>query len=63
MRRPFTWGSTVCFVRAPSDAKFVAMPWANREFKVTFADIKNAFKYEMVTKLGTDVGAAVYGRF
>ena len=63
MRRPFLGGSTVCFVRAPSDAKFVAMPWANHEFKVTFADTKNAFKYEMVTKLGTDVGATLHGRF
>lgn len=39
------WGSTICFVGAPSDAEFVAMPWANYVFKVTFADIKkNAFK-------------------
>ena len=37
---PFTGGSTICFVGAPSDAEFVAMPWANYVLKVTFADIK-----------------------
>jgi hypothetical protein len=34
------------------------MPWANRKFKVTFTDIKNAFKKKTVTKLGTKVGVS-----
>ena len=56
MRRPFAWGCTIRFIRAPSDAKFVPMSCANRKFKVTFIDIKNAFKKKMVSKLGIIVG-------
>lgn len=52
MRRPFSWGCTIRFIRAPSDTKFVPMSCANCQFKVIFINIKNAFKKKTVPKLG-----------